>query len=106
MTDPALGLVALDTSPPDFSADEAVRMAGELFGIDGAAQRLYGERDQNFRIRPAVGDGIVLKIVGASEDPAVVDFQTTALRHGKGFHYVVPPARPGGLLGTRHERHA
>jgi len=74
-------LVALETSPPAFPASAAVAMAREIFGVKGTAQQLYGERDQNFRIRPASGEGIILKILGPTEDAATVDFQTQALDH-------------------------
>jgi 4-aminobutyrate aminotransferase-like enzyme/Ser/Thr protein kinase RdoA (MazF antagonist) len=81
MPDPALDLIALRTSPPEFSIESAERIARDHFGIDGEARPLHGERDQNFHIRPEAGDGIVLKIVGAAENPVVVEFQTAVLRH-------------------------
>jgi 4-aminobutyrate aminotransferase-like enzyme/Ser/Thr protein kinase RdoA (MazF antagonist) len=80
MPDPA-PLIALRASPPGFPLEMAVDLAARLFGVEGDATLLYGERDQNFRIRPASGDGVILKIVGSDEDPAVVDFQTAALDH-------------------------
>ena len=80
MTEP-LRLVALETSPPAFPTEAAARMAREIFGIDGTAHPLYGERDQNFRIKTASGPGIILKILGPTEDPQTVAFQTEALGH-------------------------
>ncbi|GLR67009.1 aminotransferase [Acidocella aquatica] len=74
-------LVALETSPPAFTQDSAEMMAWDVFGVAGTAQLLYGERDQNFRIRPEAGDGIILKILGPDEDAAAVEFQTGALEH-------------------------
>ncbi|MGE4481539.1 aminotransferase class III-fold pyridoxal phosphate-dependent enzyme [Acidocella sp.] len=82
MTDPE-NLVALHTSPPAFSQEAAEQMAGEIFGAPGEARRLYGERDQNFRIKTAEGPGIILKILGPSELPEAVDFQISVLDHVK-----------------------
>jgi len=81
MTDAAPPLVALRTDPPRFSIDEAAALARALFGIEGETRALYGERDQNFHIRPASGDGIVLKIVSAAEGAAAIDYQTETLTH-------------------------
>ncbi|MDR3506046.1 MAG: aminotransferase class III-fold pyridoxal phosphate-dependent enzyme [Acidocella sp.] len=80
MTEP-LRLVALETSPPAFSTEAAASMAREIFGVDGTAHPLYGERDQNFRIKTASGPGIIFKILGPSEDPGSVEFQTEAIGH-------------------------
>jgi 4-aminobutyrate aminotransferase-like enzyme/Ser/Thr protein kinase RdoA (MazF antagonist) len=79
--DQPLSLVALETSPPSFSAEAAASMAQEIFGIGGTAHPLYGERDQNFRIKTAAGSNIILKILGPNEDPGSVEFQTEALTH-------------------------
>jgi len=75
------GLTALQTNPPRFSAVDAERIARELYGIEGRATVLFGERDQNFHLRPAQGPGVVLKLYNALEDPAIVDFQIGVLGH-------------------------
>ncbi len=77
----AARLVALNTSPPRFSLDDAERFATYYFGVTGRAKQLYGERDQNFHIRPSHGAGIILKILGPDEDPESVKFQTASLEH-------------------------
>lgn len=74
-------LIALETSPPAFSAAQAERLAREIFGVTGQARQLYGERDQNFRIKTADGPGIILKILSPGEDPQNLAFQTEALEH-------------------------
>lgn len=74
-------LIALETSPPAFSLAEAERLSAEIFGVSGAARQLYGERDQNFRIKTASGPGIILKILGPGEEAQNVAFQTAALEH-------------------------
>ncbi len=80
MTEPAR-LIALETSPPAFAAEEAERLSREIFGITGTARQLYGERDQNFRIKTADGPGIILKILSPGESALNVEFQTGALDH-------------------------
>ena len=76
-----LRLVALETSPPAFSTEAAASMAREIFGVEGTAHPLYGERDQNFHIKTASGPGIIVKILGPYEAPDSVEFQTAALSH-------------------------
>ena len=83
-------LVALHTSPPAFTLESAEQMAWEIFGVAGQARRLYGERDQNFRIKTAAGSGIIFKILGPSELPEAVEFQIAALDHIK----IMDPSLP------------
>src|ERR1019366_5644363 len=64
---------------PNFSATDAERLAGNLYGVDGPASPLTSERDQNFLLRPARGDAFVLKIANALEDPAFLDAQRQAM---------------------------
>ncbi len=92
MTDPE-NLVALQTSPPAFTREAAERMAREIFGVPGEARQLYGERDQNFRIKPAEGPGIIFKILGPSELPEAVAFQISALDHIKMMDASLPVPR-------------
>lgn len=92
MTDPT-NLVALQTSPPAFTKEAAEQMAGEIFGVPGEARQLYGERDQNFRIKTADGPGIIFKILGPSELPEAVEFQIAALDHIKMMDASLPVPR-------------
>ncbi|UCG25102.1 MAG: aminotransferase class III-fold pyridoxal phosphate-dependent enzyme, partial [Chloroflexota bacterium] len=71
----------LDRNPPRFSEDEARRIAHDLFGLAGDLRPLKSERDQNFRLRTGNGEGYVLKLSNADEDPGVIDFQIQALGH-------------------------
>jgi 4-aminobutyrate aminotransferase-like enzyme/Ser/Thr protein kinase RdoA (MazF antagonist) len=66
---------------PRFSAGEAAGVAARLFGVDGHAQELPSERDQNFRIDGRDGARHVLKIANAHEDAAMLDAQVAALAH-------------------------
>ena len=68
-------------SLPLVSTIRAESLALERFGIRGRAERLTGERDENFWIRPQIGPGYVLKVANASEVPEITDLQIAALQH-------------------------
>jgi 4-aminobutyrate aminotransferase-like enzyme/Ser/Thr protein kinase RdoA (MazF antagonist) len=70
----------LSAAPPTLTADEAARVASELFGVEGVASELRSERDQNFLIETD-GGGWVLKVSNAGEDPSVVEMENEALAH-------------------------
>lgn len=69
---------------PRFSPDDAARIARDLFGTEGTATALPSERDQNFLIGRGHGDGLVLKIANALEDPVMLAAQQSALDHLSG----------------------
>jgi hydroxylysine kinase len=71
----------LSQAPPPVSDGDAEALLNELWGIDGRASSLTSERDQNFRIDARDGRRFVLKLTHPSEDRAVTNFQTEALRH-------------------------
>jgi hydroxylysine kinase len=71
---------SLMTNLAPITPGEAAAFAKRLFGVDGAAQPLKGERDQNFLLRGLSGT-FVLKITNPAEDRRVTDFQTRALLH-------------------------
>jgi hydroxylysine kinase len=73
--------ITLDTKAPDLSTAEAEDLVRRIYGLDGEAELLAAERDQNFLIRTASDERYVLKISNASEPVAVVDFQIAALDH-------------------------
>lgn len=60
---------------------EAEVLARTIFGIEGSARRLGGERDQNFRIDARDGQSFALKLSHPGEPVAAAEFQTAALRH-------------------------
>ena len=66
---------------PTFSAGEAERLAGELYGIKGYARPFHGYWDQNFLIETDTGEKFVLKIANAAERREVLDAQNLALQH-------------------------
>ena len=54
-------------------------LAARHFGVTASADPLPSERDQNFRIRTAAGDGFVLKIANETERREILDLQNRAL---------------------------
>lgn len=71
----------LNTKPPGFSLADAEKIARQLFCINGQAQLLDSERDQNFRLETDDGRRYTLKISNPAEQEQVVDFQNRALLH-------------------------
>jgi 4-aminobutyrate aminotransferase-like enzyme/Ser/Thr protein kinase RdoA (MazF antagonist) len=67
--------------PAAVPVDAARRIAATLFGVDAAATPLPGEYDNNFRVAPAGGGAIVLKIMHPSRDAHLLDLQVSALQH-------------------------
>jgi Ser/Thr protein kinase RdoA (MazF antagonist) len=64
---------------PTFTLPEVLRLARELYGVEAEAEPLPGERDQNFRLKTAKGDELVLKIANASESRAALELQHRVL---------------------------
>jgi 4-aminobutyrate aminotransferase-like enzyme/Ser/Thr protein kinase RdoA (MazF antagonist) len=81
---------------PRFDADDASRIAGELWGLKAIAQELPSERDQNFFLVDEADQRFVLKIANAAERREILDLQLCALEHlsGAGLPYHFPIARP------------
>ena len=53
----------------------------EEYGIGTRAERLTGERDENFRLRLPEGASYVFKVANATESPTVTDLPLAALLH-------------------------
>lgn len=66
---------------PAFSSAEAHELLRTHFGIEGELTALPSERDQNFRVETAAGQGVTFKIMNAAEPLAAIEFQTAVLRH-------------------------
>jgi Ser/Thr protein kinase RdoA (MazF antagonist) len=75
--------ISLD-SIPRFSADDALAIALETYGISGTASALPSERDQNFLITDPLGGKFVLKIANRADSPELLDFQHQAMRRVAG----------------------
>lgn len=71
----------LETLPPAFEAGEIATFARDIYGLDGVATALAGERDQNFLLSCPRQGRFVVKITNSAEDPAVTDLETSALLH-------------------------
>jgi 4-aminobutyrate aminotransferase-like enzyme/Ser/Thr protein kinase RdoA (MazF antagonist) len=83
----------LGSAPPRFTADDAARVAADLFGVQGTASGLGSERDQAFLLEDG-GRGGVLKISNPSEDEAVLDLEEAAIAHIVAVDPELPVARP------------
>jgi 4-aminobutyrate aminotransferase-like enzyme len=74
-------LIALRATPPFVAAGEAERLALDLYGIEGFAVPLSGERDANFKLTTADNRQYVLKVIDPKLAAAAVECQTLALAH-------------------------
>ncbi len=83
----------LAAAPPQFGAEDAARIAAELFDVAGRASELGSERDQAFLLEDG-GAGAVLKISNSGEDAALLDFEEAAIAHVAGVDPTLPVARP------------
>ena len=79
----------LASSSPPLSAAQAQAICCEVFGVDGDATLLTGERDQNFLIA-AVNGQYVMKVTHPSEPAGVTEFQTLAQLHALRSELKVP----------------
>lgn len=61
------------------STSDAERLARDLFGLHGTAQRLPGEYDDNFHLRCDDRAQFVVKIVHSGQPRAIVEMQCAAL---------------------------
>ncbi len=71
----------LEVPAPPVTVQQAETLAMLLFGLNGRARPLAGERDRNFHFVAEGGEVFVLKVAHPLEDPAVLDLQDKALRH-------------------------
>ena len=91
----------LDAAPPALSPADAEAIGRERYGLDGRADMLVSERDQNFRLTDASGAAWVLKVSNAAEDPAVVDMEVRAVERIAQVDPDLPvPVARAGLDGS------
>lgn len=67
--------------PPELPQEAILRVLEDQYGLTGTLEPLEGERDQNHRLRTSDGALYVSKVSSLQEDPAVIDFQISALLH-------------------------
>lgn len=63
------------------SLQDAERLVLDHYGIEGRADALSSERDQNFRIETAGGQRVLLKVSDPAEERQVTHLQTAMLQH-------------------------
>lgn len=73
--------MSLLSSAPQFSLDEVLQLAYELYGLRANAAPLPRERDQNFLLQTNVGEKFVLKIANAKEERSMLEAQQRVLEH-------------------------
>ena len=85
-------------TPPatQVSSDEAVALAHDIFGVDGAAEPLGSNQETNLRVRSAEGVTYVLKIANPAFGADVLELQNKAMQHvqGAGTGLAVPVPVP------------
>ncbi|MDX6590954.1 MAG: hypothetical protein QOJ13_150 [Gaiellales bacterium] len=88
---------------PPFGAEDGRRLARELFGVDGESTELGSHQDRNFRIVPADGDAVVLKIANPHFGRPSLEMQNAAMGYlaGAGLPFATPrpvPSLDGRLI--------
>jgi Ser/Thr protein kinase RdoA (MazF antagonist) len=66
---------------PQFSENDAVRLARKIYDTRAAARPLPSERDQNFHLATDSGKHFVLKIANSGEARETLEFQNLAMQH-------------------------
>ena len=90
----------LEARPPEVSTELAAEVARTVFGVDGAAAPLDGERDRNFRIDGTQGS-FVLKVGNPADPAGVVEMQVLAMEHAIRADATLPIARPRRTVDGR-----
>ena len=93
----------LTVSPPVVTADDASKVAANLYGWQASVEALTGERDKNYLLRTQEVGDVVLKFINPGEEAAETDLQTQVLLWLEQKHcaVVVPQAlrnSKGGLV--------
>src|SRR5207237_118744 len=83
----------LRAPPPVFGPADALRVAEQVFGLSGSLLPLASERDLNFRLAVEDGRSFLLKLQNPADPPAVIEFQTMALRHVERVDPALPVMR-------------
>ena len=85
---------------PSLSPVAAIALARELFGVEGSAEPLPGERDQNVRIDALDGRSFVLKIANATEEAGFLEAQHLAMAAAGPICATPVPSIAGRLIET------
>ena len=81
VTDADALIATMSGHGPPTSPEFAESLVRDVYGVQGRAERLTGERDENFRIRVAGDLGYVFKMANPSETLEVSALATTAMLH-------------------------
>ncbi len=85
----------LTADPPRFDERDVQGFARTLFGFEGEVERRFeSERDQNFLLRAADGEGRILKVSNAGELASVLDMEVSAALHALRVDPSLPIAEP------------
>jgi len=74
-------MVSVKYSLPEFTEQDAIRVASENYDLSVIAQTLSSERDQNFYLKSQAGEEFVLKIANVTEDRKILEFQNEVMDH-------------------------
>lgn len=98
-------MLALRTSAPLVSPEEARRAAADIYGLEAQAFALSGERDRNFRLQASDGAMYVLKLIDPASTSASLERQVGVLRYLNQEFPSLPvprvfPTQAGAALGA------
>ncbi len=98
-------MLALRTSPPEFTEAQVERIARDTYGLAVSVRSLSGERDRNFHLHTADRRDFVLKILDFNSSPEATDCQLRVLEHLAEQDPSLPvpriiPTVLGGEIGT------
>jgi hydroxylysine kinase len=81
MNDPGIFMKAMMEAPRALSPDRAEALVREHYGIDATAERLSGERDENYRMLVDRAPAYVFKAANAREDTRVSALPLEVMLH-------------------------
>jgi len=105
----SMDFAIFDTPRPEIDTATAARIAVEIYGLDGIAESLPGERDRSFKIATPSG-AYVLKVGSVADRRDALDGQAGAMEHALRADPLLPiPAvvrTASGELSSRHQGHS
>ncbi len=86
---------------PQLELDLVESLLRDQFGIDAQAERLTGDRDENYRVHVARGPGYVFKVLPVGESDVAGDLLPAVLTHLERVAGELPVPR---LVRSRHDQ--
>lgn len=98
-----MDFAAFDHPRPEISPEEAEQLAAELYGIEGTAEPLHGERDRSFKLVAGAGT-FVLRVGNPADRPDALEAQSGAMLWVRAADpdLPVPEVVPNGQITGRH----